>query len=167
MTTYAVSSRFWNLFWLVVTLIPTIGIWGRLLALAASGRWRDEPTGGLIGSAIGGVVFLLASAAMAWRIHEVRITGSGRIEIARTIITTRFDTREIRQLEGKFHRGYDNEEEWKLHISYAGGKATIDDFHNVRDFVDRIEAINPMVQITGIWPMGAPEAPSRAGGVLP
>jgi hypothetical protein len=165
MTTYALSSRFWNLFWLVASLIPVIALGSRLLALGVSGRLGEEPTSGLFLIAFGSIFFVLGSVVMAWQVHEVRISGNGMIEIARALSTTGFDAREVRQLEGRHHRGYDNEQEWKLHITWASGMATVDEFHNVREFADRIEALNPTVKITGIWPMGAPEPVSRAGRV--
>jgi len=157
MMTYSINSQFWNLFWTVAAGFPGIAIVCGVLASGVSGRLPESPMGRLIGAMFGGAIFLVTSVGMAWRIHEVRISGIGRIELARTITTTGFAALEVRQLEGTYQRGYDNVQEWKLHIIWASGKVTVEEFPHARDFANRIEALNPAVAITGIWPMSAPE----------
>ena len=128
MMTYSINSQFWNLFWTVAAGFPGIAIVCGVLASGVSGRLPESPMGRLIGAMFGGAIFLVTSVGMAWRIHEVRISGIGRIELARTITTTGFAALEVRQLEGTYQRGYDNVQEWKLHIIWASGKATVEEF---------------------------------------
>jgi hypothetical protein len=174
MTTYSVGSRFWNLFWLVITLFPTVGLIYAVPLLVAvligtirSGRWQGDAVFLALVLAVSWVLLAATCIVLARRIHEIRLNGVGNIQFARTIGATNIGASSIRTLEGKYERGYDNRQEWKLVVNHADGRVTIDRFPNVRDFVGRIEAFNPTVEIAGIWPMGAPQAPSRVGRVLP
>lgn len=160
MAAYTLESRFWNCFWMAVLIIPALPLILALVALIVSGGRVDTspslpgvlPSIGLI---IMGVAALAGLVGLARRIHEVRVTSAGMVTFARTVGRTTVPARTIRLLEGKYVRGYDGEE-WVLEITHAGGRVRLDAFAEVRDFAERIEALNPAVGIFGTWPMGPP-----------
>jgi hypothetical protein len=166
MTTYALGSRFWNLFWLFLMFIPIVslavmpvGLIVGLIGAIVHGGWphpaKDVLLVAVLAAAWGLIV--LAAFTLARSIVAIRVTSIGAVEFVRTLGRTEVPASAVRQLEGRYQRGYNNEQEWKLHIVWVGGEATVDQFHNVLDFANRIEALNPSVEITGIWPMGPPE----------
>ena len=78
------------------------------------------------------------------------------VRLLAILMPRRSPTTAIRQIEGTYERGYNNKHEWKLVITPAGGRLKVDRFIGVRDFADHIVAFNPVVTITGIWPMEPP-----------
>jgi hypothetical protein len=167
MTTYRLCSPHASIVAAIVMVAIGVGVFS-LVGVPLVQRELVEPDGrdttfGLVFTVIFCAMFLIIGGGCLRQIYEIRANDDGTIEFARVAGTTRFDARDIRTLDGAYRRDYDGDLFWRLKITSAKGSFTFTQFLDVMEFVDRVRARNPMVQITGLWPMDSPTYPPDRG----
>jgi hypothetical protein len=94
----------------------------------------------------------------------IRVEAAGTVEFVGVKRATTVRARDIRILEARHDRGYDDVITWSLQVHHAGGRIGCGQFPGVLDFVGWVRALNPRVEVRGEWPMDAsPPRQERAG----
>ena len=120
---------------------------------------------------VAGILFLVAfglfeiGRAQLRDVCLIRVEEVGTIEFVSVRGETKVRARDIRILEARHHRGYDDVVSWSLHVHHAGGQIGCGQFPDVLDFVDRVRALNPRVEVRGEWPMDAPPPRQERAGL--
>ena len=104
-------------------------------------------------------IWVLGGLSFLRSVREIRAHDDGMIEFVRVMGSTTVDARDIRCLDGAYRRDYDGDLFWRLKIACRGGTFTFNQFLDVMEFVERVRAQNPTVEITGLWPMTSPMYP--------
>lgn len=135
---------------------------GGAVVIAAPGIGTGLITAILILVALG---LLAIGRAELREVCLVRVEDGGTIQFVKVRGETRIRARDIRILEARHHRGYDDVITWSLRVHHAGGHIGCGQFPGVLDFVDRVRALNPRVEVRGEWPMAAPPPRRERAGL--
>ena len=91
------------------------------------------------------------------QVRAIRMTADGTVVFARALGKTRTAAHRIHWLEGIYKSDYDGKPEWWLRIRYSGRlrerRIDVPEFDGVTVFAAQVQAHNPSVRITGLWPL--------------
>jgi hypothetical protein len=160
MVTYSIGSRGWSRAGLFALAVPTYVAIAVLVRLTNHGVSSEN---WIVNMIITGVL-LWGLFTVARRVVGIRIASDGVISFVSTIGRTDVAATQIVRIVGQYVPGYD-EPIWTLKVEFAHGRSIrVEDFSEARDFAVQATILNPNLDISGTWPMGAPEVRPRLNG---
>ncbi len=113
----------------------------------------DPHIGMLIGATIGGAAVYLGWLYLWRRVYEVRLPGDGSVELVgafRHATIASSELLELRRATAKI--GFEEGDARELRVRSRQGTMLVPWFNGIELLVGEIQAQNPHIAVTGVWP---------------
>ena len=125
------------------------------LGAGALGVIQEDP-GAILAFVFSLILFPIALHTMR-AVSVIHVTSDGMVVFLRGWGATCVVAHRIHRLEGVLDTSYCKTPEWSLRVEYDQEKhIKLPHFSKVKMFAADLRAHNPVIQMTGVWPMGPP-----------